>query len=230
MMLVRLSGHSGAGKSRLTAALPKHGVQCPRAVIYTSRLARDDEVHGKDYYFLSRSAIAALPSAAFFVGPVREMLQAVDLDQLEQDIRSNDVVLIEIFHALWPELELQVKARVGNDLRTASVFMTAVDPDHLRSLPDDNARGEHIRTEVTEILTIRAKDEESKIKKRAASAVDEILTAIGPDGAKQYARVFHSSPEGPDKNDDWTREAAPIGRAKEVLNEFVRFVKDHRGA
>ncbi len=82
-MLLRLSGHSGAGKSRLTAALPQFGITCPRAILYTSRSPRDGEVHGKDYYFLSRGAIAALPRSDFYVSPVREMLQAVDLSQLE---------------------------------------------------------------------------------------------------------------------------------------------------
>ena len=83
MLLLRLSGHSGAGKSRLLAELPKLDITCPRAVLYTSRLARTGERHGQDYYFLSRSAIAALPAADFYIGPVREMLQAVDLSQLE---------------------------------------------------------------------------------------------------------------------------------------------------
>jgi guanylate kinase len=89
MLLLRLSGHSGAGKSRLTAALPNLGVTCPRTVLYTSRLARPGEVHGQDYYFLSYGAINALPSSDFFVGPVREMLQGVDLSQLESDLKSN---------------------------------------------------------------------------------------------------------------------------------------------
>ena len=225
MMLLRLSGHSGAGKSRLTAALPKHGLSCPRAVLYTSRPARDGEFHGQDYYFLSRAAIAALPAGNFFVGPVREMLQAVDLDQLEHDLRTNDLVLIEIFHTLWPGLESRIKERIGTELRTASVFMTAVSPDHLKSLADDGARGEHVRTEVNNILTIRAKDDPPKIKKRAASAVQEILAAIGPEGSEEYAKVFYSAPEGPDGQDDWTREDHPVGRAKAVLDDFIQFVK-----
>ncbi|MBM3798239.1 MAG: hypothetical protein FJW31_30330 [Acidobacteria bacterium] len=55
MRLLRLSGHSGAGKSRLIRALPRLGMKCPRAVIYTSRPPRPGEVHGVDYYFLSSS-------------------------------------------------------------------------------------------------------------------------------------------------------------------------------
>src|SRR5436305_295791 len=95
MMLLRLSGHSGAGKSRVTAALSRFGVTCPRAVLYTSRAARDGEIHGRDYYFLSRGAIAALPRSDFYMGSVREMLQAVDLSQLEIELQSNRLVLVE---------------------------------------------------------------------------------------------------------------------------------------
>ena len=169
MLLVRLSGHSGAGKSRLTAALPDHGLSCPRAILYTSRPVRDGEYHGRDYYFLSQSAIAALPADGFFVGPVRdEMLQAVDINQLEQDLKNSDLVLIEIFHTLWPDVERRIKQRLGDTLPTTSVFMTAIDPDHLRAMSDDTARADYIQTEVTKILNCRGKDKPAKIPKRAA--------------------------------------------------------------
>jgi hypothetical protein len=51
MMLLRLSGHSGAGKTRLINALPQYGISCPKVLRYTSRPARKEEVHGLDYYF-----------------------------------------------------------------------------------------------------------------------------------------------------------------------------------
>jgi guanylate kinase len=57
MLLLRLSGHSGAGKSRLIAALPHHGITCPRAVLYTSREQRVGEIDGRDYHFRSRAFI-----------------------------------------------------------------------------------------------------------------------------------------------------------------------------
>ena len=222
MLLMRLSGHSGAGKSRLTAALPKHGITVPRCVLYTSRPARDGEVHGKDYYFLSKSAIAALPAWDFYVGPVREMLQAVDLNQLELDLKSNKLVLIEIFADLWPGLIRKLNERM-KDVPNASVFMTAIDPQAVLSLPDEKSRAQFIQDEVEKILLHRAKDEAGKIKSRAKSAVSEVLTAIGPQGQELYSNVFHSAPEGPDSNDDWTREAEPIGKAKQVLDEFIAF-------
>jgi len=222
MLLVRLSGHSGAGKSRLTAALPRYGITCPLVVRYTSRLARSAEQHGVDYYFLSRAAITALPSADFYVGPVREMLQAVDLSQLEIDLRSSNVVMVEIFPELWPGLLRRLEERMGCAVPNTSVFMTAVHRKTILDLPEQS-RGLFIQSEVERILSWRSKDAPDKVRIRAKSAVDEILTAISPEGSRHYARIFDSAPEGPDGEDEWTVEAEPVGDARRVLDEFIAF-------
>jgi hypothetical protein len=151
------------------------------------------------------------------------MLQAVDLSQLETDIKGNDLVLIEIFDKLWPGVETSILGRLGRELRTASVFMTAVDPDLVNSLPNDQERSAHVQNEVRRILGWRMKDPPEKIRLRAESAAEEVLAAIAP-GAP-YERVFHSSPEGPDGEDEWTREHEPVGRAALVLKQFIEFVK-----
>lgn len=222
MLLMRLSGHSGAGKSRLLAELPRHDITCPRAVLYTSRLARAGEQHGKDYYFLSRGAIAALPNEDFYVGPVREMLQAVDLSQLEIDLRSSSLVIVEIFADLWPGLLTRLEERMQCTIPNASVYMTAVHQKTILAQPEQS-RGQFIQSEVERILTWRGKDAADKVKLRSKSAVHEILTAIGPEGSGQYARILDSSPEGPDGQDEWTKEAEPVGDARRVLEEFVAF-------
>jgi guanylate kinase len=224
MLLIRLSGHSGAGKSRLLAALPRRGITCPRAVLYTSRLARADERHGVDYYFLSRAAIAALPESDFHVGPVRENLQGVDLSQLEIDLRSGDTVFIDIHADMWPGLLRRLEERMGRAVPNASVFLTAVHRDVILTLPKQQ-RGEFIRSEVERILLWRNKDAPDKVRIRAKAAVGEILSAIGPEGSAQYARVFDSSPEGPDGEDEWTTHAEPVGDARRVLEEFVAFYR-----
>ena len=223
-MLVRLSGHSGAGKSRLIAALPGRQITCPRTVLYTSRPRRDEEQHGSDYYFLSRAVIAALPTSDFYVGPVREMLQAVDLSQLEDDLLSGSLVMVEIFADLWPGLIKRLDERMQRSVPNVSVFMTAVDP-HTISVQPEPRRREFIQAEVERILTWRGKDSADKIKPRARSAVGEILTALGPDGSRLYTRVFHSSPEGPTGQDEWTQNSEPTGTAKRVLDEFISFYR-----
>lgn len=224
MLLVRLSGHSGAGKSRLMAALPRYGITCPYVVRYTSRVARDDEQHGKDYYFLSRAAIAALPSSDFYVGPAREMLHAVDLSQLEIDLRSSQLVMIEIYPDLWPGLLKRLEERLRCAIPNTSAFLTAVHQSAIFAQPAES-RGQFIESEVERILTWRNKDAPDKVKLRAKAAVEEILSAISPEGSQHYARIFDSSPEGPNGEDEWTKEAEPVGDAKRVLDEFIAFYK-----
>jgi hypothetical protein len=217
MVLVRLSGHSGAGKSRLLAALPGYGLRCRRAVLYTSRVPREQEIHGKDYYFATHSAINAFPRKDFLVGPVRTMLQAVDLVQLQLDLEETGLVLIEIFHGLWPSLRGAMTERMGGHLATTSVFMSAVDPSKIRQLPPD-AAGRFIEDQVAKFLHARGTDDEAEIAKRSKSAIHEVLEATGENS--QSARLFHSSPEGPEGEDDWTRAGRPVGRARAVREEF----------
>ncbi len=225
MILLRLSGHSGAGKTRLINALPQYGISCPKVLRYTSRPARPDEFHGQDYYFLSRSFIESLPEKDFLVGPVRNMLQAFDLNQLEIDLRTHDLVLIEIYPDLWPKLLTRLAERLGDGLTTSSVFMTAIDPEYLESLPDDKTKSAFISREVEKNLIFRNKDDAGDIRIRAQAAPKEILEAISPEGRKKYAKILHSAPEGPDGKDDWTRETKPVGRAKAALEEFIAFYR-----
>ena len=225
MILLRLSGHSGAGKTRLVNVLPQYGISCPKVLRYTSRPARKDEVHGQDYYFMSRAFIEALPEKDFLVGPLRNIIQAFDLKQLEIDLRRYDLLLIEIYPALWPKLLSRLTERLEEQLTTASVFMTAVDPEYLNSLPDDKMKSEFIIREVEKILVFRNKDDARDIQIRSQYAAREILDALSPEGEKMYAKILHSAPEGPDGKDEWTREEQPVGQAKVVLEEFIAFYK-----
>lgn len=226
MILLRLSGHSGAGKTRLVNALPQYGINCPKVLRYTSRPARKNEVHGEDYYFLSRSLIESLPEKDFLVGPVRNMVQAFDLRQLEIDLSKHELVLIEIYPSLWNDLLERLKERLGRQLTTTSVFMTAIDPIYLKTLGDEQLKAEFISREVEKFLTNRNKDDIDDIHIRAQAAPAEILEALSPEGEKLYSKIIYSAPEGPDGEDAWTREAMPVGQAKAAMEEFIAFYKE----
>lgn len=221
MLLLRLSGHSCAGKTRLVNALPGHGITCPKVIRYTSRAPRLEEIEGADYFFRTREYIEALPEKDFLVGPVRNMLQAFDLDQIEAGLKTHDLLLIEIYPALWQKLISSLEERIPPGiLVTASVFMTAVDPLVIASFNDDEEKAGYISSEVYKMLLFRQKDEIEDIKVRAHAAAGEILEALSPVGSKMYTKIIHSAPEGPDGEDDWTREKKPVGKALEAITEF----------
>jgi hypothetical protein len=223
MILLRLSGHSCAGKTRLVNALPGFGIVCPKVLRYTSRPPRKEEIHGQDYYFMSRAFIDVLPEKDFLVGLVRNMMQAFDLKQLEIDLKTHDLVLIEIYPGLWPRLLDRMSGRLGDQLKTASVFMTAVDPVTIEKFRDPEEKAGYIIQEVYKMLLFRNKDGLEDIKIRAHAAAGEILDALSPEGQKQYAKILHSAPEGPDGEDDWTREPQPVGQAKAALEQFIDY-------
>ena len=225
MLLLRLSGHSCAGKTRLVNALPGVGISCPKVIRYTSRAPRPEETEGEDYYFRSREFIESLPENDFLVGPVRNMLQAFDLKQLESDLEIHELVLIEIYPALWQGLMARLKERMNEKVKTASVFMTAVDPSIIEKFRDLEEKTGYITSEVYKMLVLRDKDKLEDIKIRAHAAAGEILEALSPEGSKTYDKIIHSSPEGPDGEDDWTRESQPVGQAKAALEEFLTFLK-----
>jgi hypothetical protein len=219
--LIRVSGHSGAGKTRLFQALPSNGIHFPRVIPYTSRPARTGEVHGKDYYFLSRSAIEALPSAAFAKAKVREMYQAVDLVQVWADLRLYRTVFAEVHPDLWPAVLAGIHSGENENIRIYSVFFTAVDPASIKGMNETSARG-FLAGAVLEILEARGFDDPVANRLRSEAAANEILHAIRSED--NYDRIFYSAPEGPDGEDDWTRAERPVGRAGEVLSEFLQFL------
>lgn len=221
MLLLRLSGHSCAGKTRLVNALPSAGITCPKVIRYTSRAPRPEESEGDDYFFRSREFIEALPEQDFMVGPVRNMLQAFDLLKLEADLKTHDLVLIEIHPTLWPKLVFRLEERIGEKIKTASVFMTAVDPKAISKFRSREEKAGFIASEVYKMLLFRNKDSLADIKIRAYAAANEILEALSPKGRKIYNAIIHSSAEGPDGADDWTKKSKPSGRAASVIKEFV---------
>ena len=223
MLLLRLSGHSCAGKTRLVNALPQYGIICPKVIRYTSRAPRPEEIEGEDYCFRSRDFIESLPEKDFLVGPVRNMLQAFDLRKLEKDLKTHELVLIEIYPTLWPELIARLEDIIKESITTASVFMTAVDPAVIEAFKDEEEKSGYITSEVYKMLLYRNKDLPEDIKIRAHAAASEILGALSPEGIKMYAKIIHSAPEGPDGEDDWTRGERPAGQAKEAMKEFMAY-------
>jgi hypothetical protein len=228
MILLRLSGHSCAGKTRLVNALPGFGIICPKVIRYTSRPPRINEIEGEDYYFRPREFIESLPEEDFLVGPVRNMLQAFDLKKLVSDLENHELLLIEIYPDLWPKLISRLEQRMDDTVKTASVFMTAVDPGRIKHFAREEEKAGYIASEVYKMLLFRNKDDPEDMKVRAHAAAGEILSALSTAGRKSYDLIIRSAPEGPDGEDDWTRENQPVGQAGKALEEFMEFYNNLR--
>lgn len=224
MQLIRISGHSCAGKSRLLKALVSRGLTVKQPVLYTSRRPRALERHGVDYFFHSESLIRALPAKDFLIGPVRSMLQAVDLSDLQTQLLAADCVILEIWHLFWPQLlgRLAERPELGG-LKSTSVFLTAVDPSSLEEMADEGRKVEFIEKAVERMLIGRGADSREDCRERAKSAPREILDALK--GA--YDRVILSAPEGPDGEDAWTAGpgGGPMGQARKAVEEFIEHLR-----
>ena len=226
MPTLRLSGHSGAGKSRLLWAAKAKGLTFGRLILYTSRPPRPGEADGREYIFRSRDAIEQLPRERFVMFPVHQVLQAVDVDAWVQSMRTGELVVAEVFAAAWPQLRTTLERRMDMPLRVRSVFLTAIDPRWLKGLPTHEAEAK-IEKQVRHILTWRGKDNPLDINRRARSAVEEVMEALS--GHSPYDRIIYSAPEGPMGEDEWTRTTIPVGRAAEALDEFLDLVNEIAG-
>ena len=170
---------------------------------------------------MSRGFIQGLSPDQFLVGDVRQSVQAVDLAQLEFDLRSGEPVILEIFHTRWPPLKERMQRVFGGHLRMLSIFLTALPPEDLARMPRDLAES-RIRAEVARILRWRGKDSSDEIVRRSETAVTEILEAVTK--PQLYEQVFLSAPEGPDGEDDWTSDSRPLGQAAEAFKSFLAFL------
>ncbi|MBU0689218.1 MAG: guanylate kinase [Gammaproteobacteria bacterium] len=65
--LIVISAPSGAGKTSLVHALLEHNPQIGLSVSYTTRAARDGEVDGKHYHFISRETFLEMAKRGEFL-------------------------------------------------------------------------------------------------------------------------------------------------------------------
>lgn len=184
---VILSGPSCAGKGSLQAAVNRFYPQllASRPVLCHSRLPRTGEVHGKDYYFLPPSLIKQLQgNPDFAVAQVRTDWQAIDLLQIEDLLRGNDLVFAEVFHTFGAILRERAANR---DFTLCSVFLLPVRPES-----DENVIVESMQAKLRQ----RGTDKEPKLSERARSAPLEMAHST-----TYTVRIFNPASE--DEVEEW---------------------------
>lgn len=166
---VILSGPSCIGKGPLQKAVKKlyPGLIDARPVLCTSRPPRDGEKHGAEFYFLPENFIRSLAkSPDFAVSSVRTDWQAIHLPQVEDLLRSKELVFAEVYYTFGPVLLDRVVDKAFSSIR---IFLTPVPL---------GTPGKEIVKVVRAKLDRRGTDSESKKKDRSESAPDEIAKAL----------------------------------------------------
>ena len=223
--LVVFSGPSCVGKSPLAKALARfypelHGQMQP-LVLYNSRAARPGETNGVDYHFRSRPEIEKLKEQdRFVVMDVRGDLQALDLQELKENLEKSDV-LFEGNPFTGRVLQTHPSLDGINRL---SVFMSPVSKNEIQflksaepavSLPDfitDVMRRKLLRRTRKQKGELSLKDLEN-IEKRAGSAFRELQDAHH----FQYVIPNH---DGED-SENWDAFYYPLGDARKSLLALV---------
>jgi guanylate kinase len=227
--LIIFSGPSCVGKSPLAKALarfyPELKDQMLPLVLYNSRSARPGETDGLDYYFRPRNEIEKLKEKKrFVVMDVRGDLQALDLQELKENLEKSDVLFEGnpfIGRVLQSHPALEGIIRL-------SVFMSPVSKDEIQflksvdpavSIPDlitDVMRRKLLRRTRKQKDELSLKDLEN-IEKRASSAFRELQDAHH----FQYVIPNH---DGED-SENWDAFYYPLGDARKSLLAFAALLK-----
>jgi guanylate kinase len=220
--LVILAGPSCAGKSPLAAALarlhPELAAGLRPLVLYNDREARPGERDGVDYHFRSRAEIAALDGEeGFVVMEVRGDLQALDLNQLREDLDCADVLYEGnpfVARVLLTHPDLRSVPRL-------SVFVSPLGREEIESLRESGVDVPALLTDVMrrKLLrrTRRQKGELSlpdleNIERRAASAWGELRFA------HEFDHVI-ANHDGED-SEHWDAFYHPLGDARRAMEAF----------
>ncbi|WP_372950841.1 hypothetical protein [Mariniphaga sp.] len=228
--LIIFSGPSCVGKSPLAKALarfyPELHSQMQPLVLYNSRAARPGETNGVDYHFRPRAEIEKLKEHDHFVVmDVRGDLQALDLQELKENLEKGDV-LFEGNPFVGRVLQTHQALEGINRL---SVFMSPVSKEEIRylksahpavSLPElitDVQRRKLLRRTRKQKGELSLKDLEN-IEKRAGSAFRELQDAYH----FQYVIPNH---DGED-SENWDAFYYPLGDARKSLLTFAALLKE----
>ncbi len=229
--LIVLSGPSGAGKSPLVKALARRHRACLQnaapLVLYNDRSPRPGEVDGQDYHFRRREQIEALRNReAFEVFEVRGDLQALDRDELTDQLEQSDVVFEgnPQVGGMLMDLDLPPGARIG-------IFLSPLAREELAEIcrPEAACRPDQVVTDVMRRKLLRRTQKQkgllsaedlAEVERRAGAAFDELKTAWRYD----HVVVNH---DGED-SENWTAFACLLGPARRATDQVAAILQTGR--
>jgi guanylate kinase len=228
--LVILSGPSCIGKGPLLQALRRihPDIAFGQTIRYTSRVLRPGEKDGVEFHFRSAVDIRALPSGRFMVYPMRNQWQALDMDEVEQLLLTQDRVITELYPPVLSPLLEHPRVRVlAARLEIRTVFLTPLTEEELAALSAHAPERplEEIIADVMRIKQIARALKQGKLL--TATELEDIAIRAGQAYAEmQYAGNYGNvivNHDGED-SDHW-RFTPPVGDAGRTLRELVRIIK-----
>ena len=231
--LIILTGPSCVGKSPLRKAVkrlnPELHDKLQPLVLYNSRSPRPGEEDGIDYYFRQRKSIERLKNdERYVVIDVRGDLQALDLQELEQELSQGDVFFDG--NPFVGNLLLVHEQLV--DIPKVSVFMSPLSREEVEFFRDESEIT--LRDQLTELmrhkLLRRTRKEKGvvslpdlqNIERRAASAFRELMLAPNFD----YILPNH---DGED-SENWDAYYYPIADARKSYQAFIALINSKEPA
>lgn len=221
--LVLLSGPSCVGKGPMRAALADlyPGIRFAVPVWYHSRRPRLKkatgryEVHGIDYYFVTRSVIEGMDPDRFITGRVHETeIQALDTAYLLDLFAGNDIVFTEIYHTFLGQMAEWVERQDTYDIELRSVFLTPMAEEEVarRAAEKGISPDEAVYEVMIEKQKRRGEDPPDKLEERARGAYAEMRHA------HRFTDVIVNH-AGEDDIEEWGRPPGP--EASRVVAEFA---------
>ncbi|HEY6074094.1 MAG TPA: guanylate kinase [Anaerolineales bacterium] len=126
-LIIVISGLSGAGKDSVVEAMVRKGLLFRFVVTATSREKREDEVDGRDYYFISKEEFERMIEADELLehATVYGEYKGVPRKELERALASGEDVVLR--------LDVQGAATVKQEMRNALlIFITVESEEDLR--------------------------------------------------------------------------------------------------
>ncbi len=191
-----------------------------RTVLYYSRPKKDLELSDYHYHFRSREEIESLSPPRYVVFPVRDELQALDLEDIREKLETYDVVFVEIYHTVIDKLRewAQNYGKAHYDFEISSIFLLPVSYEELNMIEKHAGKPpEDIMYElVAGKMHRRGKDSPESIERQARDAWWEMQSAM-----KYDHRIV--CPHGEDEIDLW------MGHIDEMHPHIHLVIEQFRG-
>lgn len=129
--LIIISAPSGAGKTTLVERLLERNKNLVRSVSYTTRSPRSGEVHGRDYFFITRDEFLGRTKQHFFLEWAEVFGQYYGTSKdfvMSRAQNGTDIILTIDVQGMK-----QLKQKAGKNLPMTSIFIMPPSDEILRS-------------------------------------------------------------------------------------------------